>query len=57
MTSLQGTKMSNIKMHTTGSYNSMERRGKHHIFNTEENCFFLQKESWLEREVRHIFSF
>lgn len=30
-------------MHTTASYNSKERRGKHYIFHTEENCF-LQKE-------------
>lgn len=57
MTSLLGTKMPNIKIHTTGSYNSKGRRGKHHIFNTEENCFFTKKESWIEREVRHIFSF
>lgn len=40
--------MPNIKMHTTASYNSKERRGKHYIFHTEENCF-LQKESHGER--------
>lgn len=51
MTSLLGTKTPNIKMHATGSYNSKERRGKHYLFNTEENCFFTKRESWIDREV------